>query len=330
MLRFIAVSFFIGTSSVVSSPPAFGQVYKVAELTSTEIDALDRATTVVILPGGILEQHSAHLPSFSDGYMNQVLADSLAAAVARRSGFRSLIFPIIPLGSGGANEISGKFSWPGTYAVRVETLRAIFMDLATELGEQGFRWIFVVHNHGSPWHNKALDQAGDFFRDTYGGKMVNLTGLEPDWQSIVAARQGIVTEEMQAEDANSVHAGLSETSRVMYVRPDLVSASRVRSIPSITTPLPRLVEVAKRPDWPGYFGAPRFATSEIGRADHEASARAWIALALRILDGENERNMPRYADMMLGIPLIRTMGEGSLKHDATVAQKQAAWIARQK
>jgi creatinine amidohydrolase/Fe(II)-dependent formamide hydrolase-like protein len=45
------------------------------------------------------------------------------------------------------------FVFPGTYGVRVQTLRAVFMDLATELGEQGFRWIFVIHNHGSPLHS---------------------------------------------------------------------------------------------------------------------------------------------------------------------------------
>jgi creatinine amidohydrolase len=53
------------------------------------------------------------------------------------------------------------------------------MDLATELGEQGFRWVFVVHAHGSPFHNLVLDQAGDYFRDTYGGRMVHLRGLKP-------------------------------------------------------------------------------------------------------------------------------------------------------
>jgi creatinine amidohydrolase/Fe(II)-dependent formamide hydrolase-like protein len=240
------------------------------------------------------------------------------------------MFPIIPLGTGGANEISGKYSWPGTYAVRAETLRAIFMDLATELGEQGFRWIFVVHNHGSPWHNKALDQAGDFFRDTYGGRMVNLTGLEPDWAQVAAARKGLVKPEADAEDARSVHAGLSETSRVMYVRPDLVSAEKVRATTSVTTPLPRLVEVARKPDWPGYFGAPRFASAELGRAEHEAAASAWIALATRILNGEDERKMQRYADMMLGIPMIQAMGTGSAQYEATVARKQSEWIARQK
>ena len=46
------------------------------------------------------------------------------------------------------------------------TLRAIYMDLGTELGEQGFCWIVLVHNHGAPNHHKALNQASDYFHDS--------------------------------------------------------------------------------------------------------------------------------------------------------------------
>lgn len=52
------------------------------------------------------------------------------------------------------------------------------MDLADELGGQGFRWVFIVHLHGAPNHSRALDEAGDYFHDTYGGWMVHLAGLD--------------------------------------------------------------------------------------------------------------------------------------------------------
>jgi hypothetical protein len=55
----------------------------------------------------------------------------------------------------GANAVSGTFPFPGTYAVRPETLRAIFMDLGEDFGEQGFRWIFLMHMHG-PRHITGL------------------------------------------------------------------------------------------------------------------------------------------------------------------------------
>ena len=51
------------------------------------------------------------------------------------------------------------------------------MDLETDLGDAGFRWIFVVHLHGAPTHNRALDETARYFSDTFGGRMVHLTGL---------------------------------------------------------------------------------------------------------------------------------------------------------
>ena len=65
--------------------------------------------------------------------VNERFTDALARAVAQRPGWKALVFPPIPLGTGGANEIGGIHSWPGTYSIRATTLRAVFMDLADEL-----------------------------------------------------------------------------------------------------------------------------------------------------------------------------------------------------
>jgi creatinine amidohydrolase/Fe(II)-dependent formamide hydrolase-like protein len=152
--------------SVDSQPPAASRrVFRLAELNTTQIGALDRSRTVVVVPNGIMEQHGPYLPSFSDGFQNQWLAEELSQAITSRPGWSAVVFPTIPLGVGGANEIGGKFVFPGTYAVRSTTLRAVFMDLATTLGKQGFKWIFVVDDHGAPNNRRALNQAGDYFHD---------------------------------------------------------------------------------------------------------------------------------------------------------------------
>lgn len=138
----------------VADRAARGQVLRAATMTTTDFAQLDRARTAVILPGGILEEHGPYLPSYSDGFVNERLADSLAGAIVARQGWKAVVFPPIPLGNSAANDIGGRFSFPGTYAVRFETLRAVFMDLGDELGAQGFRWIFVVHLHGGPNHSR--------------------------------------------------------------------------------------------------------------------------------------------------------------------------------
>jgi len=102
---------------LLTAVPCAAQVTRVADLNTAQIRALDRSKTVVLLPGGILEEHGP--------------------------------------------------------------LRAIFMDLADELGDQGFRWILVVHVHGAPLHNRALDQASDYFQDVHRGRMEHLWGQVP-------------------------------------------------------------------------------------------------------------------------------------------------------
>jgi len=311
-------------AAFLAAAPAPAQVLRVQEMNTRQIAALDRARTAVILPGGILEQHGPYLPSFADGYQNERLARDLADAIVARPGWTVLLFPMIPLGSGGANEIGGKYSFPGTYAVRPSTVRAIFMDLATELGEQGFRHVFVVHNHGSPDHNRALDQAGDYFRDTYRGQMVHLKGLI-GFSDCCARRNALLGPQGIAEDGFSVHAHASEHARLMFLRPDLVDQG-VRTAPPVTGgDFARLVEIARADGWPGYFGAPARATPALGAIATSDDAPL-IAFALKVLDGQDASSAPRLAAMMLGNPAILGVMERSRAHDAETEARQRAWL----
>jgi creatinine amidohydrolase len=308
---------------------AEAQVYRLAELNTEQIRALDREKTVILLPGGILEEHGPYLPSYTDGYTNERMTADLAAAIARRPGWAAVVAPAIPLGAGGGNTFAAKFPFPGTYAVRAETLRAIFMDVGTEFGEQGFRWVLIIHAHGSPSHNRALDEAGNFFRDTYGGRMIHLYGLERDLSPLDSIVASGVSKEALAANGLEVHAGLVEHSWIMTLRPDLVPPS-VAQAPSLTgNDLAELRRIASRPDWPGYFGAPRYATPELGRRLVEAETALNVALVMRILDGlVDERQIPRRADRgnrPAAVPIV----EAEVKRDAAVQQQQREWLAKQ-
>src|SRR5580704_18952161 len=155
------------------------QVLQMIELNTRQIEALDKQKTVVLIPGGILEEHGPYLPSFTDGYVTQAFTDALAKAIVLQPGWTVVVFPQMPLGSDPANTIGELAAFPGSYPVRTATVRQIFMDLGDALGAQGFRWVFLIHNHGAPTNHKALDEASDYFHDSYGGTMVNLFGLMP-------------------------------------------------------------------------------------------------------------------------------------------------------
>ena len=198
-----------------------------------------------------------------------------------------------PAGLNGANAIGGKFPFPGTYAVRPETLRAIFMDLGAEFGEQGFRWIFLIHLHGAPDHNQALDDAGEYFRDIYGGRMINLAGLDTGSDPGVEAMRATASKEAVDEEGVGGHAGLLETSRVMAVRPDLVP-STVAQAPSITArDFQSCFRLAARPSGPAtlVLRGMRRQTSDV--AYSKLIPEGLCRSRLRLLDGEaDERKIP--------------------------------------
>lgn len=307
------------------APLARGQVLEVAKLNTEQIRGLDRARTAVILPGGILEEHGPYLPSYTDGYANERVARALAEGIVARPGWTALLFPSIPLGSGGANEIGRQYSFPGSYTVRSSTVRAIFMDLADELGAQGFRWVFIVHGHGSPHHNAALDAAGDYFHDTYGGRMVHLRGVL-EVMRCCGSDGALRSPEAKREDGFTVHAGLGETGSVMFLRPDLVPAA-VRNAPSVTgADMGGLVELARKPDWPGYFGAPRYATAAMGAAHERDAEGAVVAFALKVLDGFDPSTAARYSRDILQLPAIAAIVQDALAREAASEARQQEWL----
>lgn len=303
------------------------QVYRLAELNTEQILALNRQKTVVLIPGGILEEHGPYLPSFTDGYYNEHLTDQLAKAIVNRPGWNALVFPTIPLGSGGANEIGQKFSFPGTYAVRPATLRAIFMDLASEFGEQGFQWIFVIHAHGSPDHSRALDEAGDFFSEVYGGQMIHLWGLmtESNNSSLIEATIG---KEGLAANGFDIHAGVSEHSEVLYLRPELV-APEIENAKAVTAQnFADVISLAKSEDWPGYFGSPAHASAVLGEKLLQNSDSLMIKMANDILDGKDEKEFPRVAAIMNSIPEVKSIMEHSRERDKERQRQQQEWLAK--
>ena len=136
--------------------PSFAQIHDMRKMVTIDVRNLDLDRTVVVIPAGILEQHGLYLPSYTDGYRNEYFAQRIAESIVLRDGWSVLIFPPIPLGVGGANQIAKRHVFPGTYHVHFSTLRAMFMDLASELGEAGFQWVFVISRHGAQRHQLAV------------------------------------------------------------------------------------------------------------------------------------------------------------------------------
>jgi len=293
--------------AALSPGPVFSQVLDVRELHPSQLAALDRTRTVVLLTGGILEEHGPYLPSYSDGYQTEFVATRLAEAVAK-AGWTVVRFPAIPLGTMPANEIGGKFSFAGSYGVRSSTLRAVYMDLVTDLGAAGFRWGFLLNLHGAPPHNQALDDVARYFSETFGGRMVHLSGLV----SVAgAAPKDLFSPEQRKAEGFSVHADADEHSRVQFLRPDLVGPDLGKARAVVGHNFADLVTLARQDDWPGYFGTPAIAAIAAGERTMNAMAQAAIDAALKILKGVSFDALPRVADGAASNPDLQ---QGSLPH----------------
>jgi creatinine amidohydrolase/Fe(II)-dependent formamide hydrolase-like protein len=322
LAAFVRELFILGCVLAVVSRRSDAQVRRLAELNTRDIRALERDRTVVLLPFGILEEHGPYLPSYTDGYAAEALTRELADTLSSR-GWTVLVFPLLPLGHGGANVIGGKYVFPGSYTVRASTLRAVAMDLLTEFGEQQFRRVIAISPHGAPDNSRMLAEAGRYYKDEFNGRMLNL------FDAIVLKNDpaAIFPESTRARDGFSVHAGLRETSDVMYLRPELV-APDVKDAPAVRgDSMGDLVRLARAPNWPGYFGAPYLADALHG----ENSWRQFVSLAIRasvrFLDGQ-EPEGPLYTDIMAHDVTTSAVERGSQLRDRAIAARQKRWAQR--
>lgn len=305
------------------------RVLALAELNSASLAALDPARTAFILNSAPLEAHGPHIPIGSDIYQGDYSARRTAEQLADSLPDWSIVLmPTLWYGIDGANLIPERTDIRGTISLHPSTLRALAADLGSQLADQGFRWLFLVHIHGAALEHVALSDAADFVRETRGMGMFNIGSLgytdsEPGLDSAFAARY---SPSERARIGFDVHAGTSETSNMLAVRTDLVSPS-LRSMPDVTVhDWEDLDRVGRRPDWQGYWSAPALADSAMGQRTLDAWAARWTRSALRALRGEDVSKLPRYPD---GQPLNANMrlAVQSVSRQRAFDAKLASWIA---
>lgn len=302
----------------LAAPGAFaGEVLQYEDLDTTQLAALDPATTVVLVPGGILEEHGPYLPSGTDTLVSRDITDAVARAIVQRTTRTVLVLPTVYLGPDGANVVGGRHPYPGSLNVHPATMRRVFMDYGDALGEAGFRMVFVLHTHGAPRHNAALDEAGDYFHATWGGRMVSLLGLQAVKDSVRAARAVMSPEAIDAQGF-SVHGAAQEHAMVLYLRPDLVDRGYLDAPDWRAGDREHMVELGQASDWPGYWGAPRHSTRAMGEAIVTAMRASAIAAALAIIQGTDPATMPRVSDATRRSP--------ASPRDAAMRARQDAWL----
>ncbi len=196
------------------------------------------------------------------------------------------------------------------------------MDLGSELGEQGFKKIFVIHMHGSPNHNQAIDQAADFFEEVYQGRMINI------WNLAFGFSAELRSEEEIQEDGLSIHAGMWETSVLYYLKPEITKTNFKEAKPVTAKSPEDLVTNAKESNWQGYFGSPRLSTSTFGEKYWKGWSSHIISQVDSILDNKYDFSKPTYYEIMSSNPVQQLVNEDAKNHERQLEAKQNEWLKR--
>ena len=281
-------------------------ILKLEELSTPQLEVLDRDRTVVILPVSPLETHGPHLPvgvdAFTARHFAQVVAERV---VATRPGWSVLLAPTLHLGC-------FTFDTVGTVPVRQRVVRDAVVDYGRALARAGFRHVLVSNGHGGPGHLVALEEAAAIVSRRHSIMMASFTGhlawqflcgrLLPRMEAALGRPLSPLEREAFAEDA---HGGWWETSIMLVLRPDLVDEG-YRRLPAARYSLRnRLVpNYALRNGGPGYVGHPALADPEFARVTTEALMAEAMTVVDGLLDGRlrpSERRSPFFA-----IPFFRT------------------------
>lgn len=162
----------------------------------TWVEVGARPPAVLLVPVGSCEQHGPHLPLDTDTRIAVAVADAVA------SGRTDVVVaPAVAYGSSGEHQ-----AFPGTLSIGTDALRVVLVELGRsafpEPGGGPFRSLVFVNGHGG--NHDALCDAVELLAGE--GRPVSAW-----WPSVAGG---------------DAHAGRTETSILLALRPDLVGSER--------------------------------------------------------------------------------------------------------
>jgi creatinine amidohydrolase len=180
-----------------------------AEMTSPEIDVLPR-DIVTLIPVASCEQHSLHLPVFTDS----LIGEEVARRVNQRCADDVLVLPIQWLGYS-----QHHIRYTGTISAVSETHLLLMMDIVASMVGHRFKKILIQNSHGGNGANisvllqRLMERYGDHNMEFYSR-----------W---AWASNNKLDEIRELGGVGSGHAGETETSMIMAINPDLVRLDRL-------------------------------------------------------------------------------------------------------
>ena len=238
------------------------------ELTAPEIRELSEKVGMAIIVGGATEQHGPHLPECVD-WMNSY---EIAKRVSARTGV-----PILPPIKYGESQTHKRL---GALWIRPETLHSIVYDVCKSLYHAGFRKILLFPAHGTntwPFHTAWSNLRFDL-------PNIQIKIADQTIYQFMSEEDKKIIKKINELDPFQYHAGTSETSLMLAIRPDLVHMDRAVDWPML---MPHGALFDYRVDQiseSGVCGRPSKASPVLGEKLINARVNAiskWIELALQ-------------------------------------------------
>lgn len=195
----------------------------------------DQAT--VLVPVGSVEQHGPHLPLDTDTEIAVAVAEQ-AAKLLRRRRLTVVVAPPVAYGSSGEHQ-----EFRGTISIGTEVLRAVLVEVVRSTCTWAER-VVLVNGHG-----------GNVGAVRSAAAQMRAEGHDVSWVAC-------------AHPASDLHAGHTETSLMLYLKPwkvrlDRAEAGNTAGLQDLFDTMRRDGVKAVSPN--GVLGDPRQADAEEGR-----------------------------------------------------------------
>ncbi len=241
---------------------------KFHHLTWPLLKQVSRTETVIVAPIAACEQHSRHLPTFTD----TILVTGVAEGVEQQLSQKVLLLPTLWLGAS-----SHHLPFGATLSVEVDVHVTLLSELLTPLLNDGYRRILILNGHGG--NIDTLQMALRRLQPRYRNCL--LTGASY-WD--LAAKELAALAEGPRKSMG--HACEFETSMVMALRPELVRRDEIKDDYREDDPAVRGLfiaqDMAQRTER-GAVGFPELATPEKGRKFLQAAIERTVEVVEALL-----------------------------------------------
>jgi creatinine amidohydrolase len=253
--------------------------FRLWELRWNEVAALDRHSTLIIVPTGAIEQHGHHLPVDTDIYNSTQIA-TRAAEQAYQAGIGPvLVAPPVWWGTSPHH-----LAYPGTISLRMETMSDLLVDICASLWRHGFYRILFLNGHGG---NIGVLSATAL-------RISEELGISPAVASYWQLAKDAIIKVGESPIGGMGHACEMETSLQLHFRGDRVAMGEARTdMPRQLTsfscidfrePGPVMIPWDfVRDSKTGAMGDPMKANAEKGKKIADAAVARVIALAKELL-----------------------------------------------